>query len=275
MRICPNCQTRTDDDAQAFCLNCGARLPSPHDEPQTRIGASNAAASRSSNSNRLIAAILSGFALFAVTIGGLGAWYFSRQEERAANKSDNRRIVNANNDSAVNSGEAKSPVEVINNRKINNANNSKISNSNQTATQIIASASSVRKPEKGNYYFPNFAFDNNPATAWCEGVKGAGIGEWLQFNFAQTVALKAIKIMPGYFKNQESWAKNNRVANVEIAFSNNTIRSFTLADAMTQQTLDVGGVQTNSVKITIKNIYSGTSDSEDTLISEVSFVTEP
>jgi len=44
---------------------------------------------------------------------------------------------------------------------------------------------------------------------------------------------------------------------------------------MQTQTLDVGRTRTNSVKIKIEDYFAGASDSEDTLISDVSFVTEP
>jgi hypothetical protein len=231
--------------------------------------------SRSGGSNAsIIAAILIGFAFLALVVGGLGVYYFSR-EDRApiANITNNANQTELG--TAETNSETKSPAERMDNRKNVPLPATSADPKTNANVQIVASSSSVRRSEKGNFYFPNFAFDGNSATAWSEGTKGAGVGEWLQFNFNREVALKQIKIQPGYFKNDEVWRKNNRVARITIKFSDNTIRQFSFADEMKTQTIDVGRTRTGWVKITIDDYFPGASDAEDTLISEVSFVTEP
>ena len=269
MKFCPNCQTPYDDASLKFCLQCGTPLPNQTDSEKKGGNA------------LIIAAILGGFLLLALAVGGIGVYVFSRSDRKTPFDQANSQIKenNANERVSVQSNQRPS-VEQLGNKSTfpaNSANSVALSNNSVShgSPRIVASASSVRRPDGGNFYFPNFAFDNNPATAWCEGVRGAGIGEWLQFNFDRETTLKQIKIEPGYFKNDEVWQKNNRVAKISVKFSDETTKEFSLADERKTQTLDVGRTRTSWVKITIEDYFAGASDSADTLISEVSFVTEP
>lgn len=139
---------------------------------------------------------------------------------------------------------------------------------------VKVSASSSRKPLKGNFYQPRLAFDGNSRTAWSEGSRGAGIGQWIVFDFNDEVNLKEIIIEPGYFKTDELWRKNNRLATASFKFSNGKSKTFKFTDKMKEQKVDVGNVKTKSVMITIKDIYPGQTDAKDTLISEVKFVVQ-
>lgn len=294
MRICPNCKTNLDDDTLIFCTNCGKPL---NESNKMRVSLENDSSGanvsnstftqnppqKSSGNLLLVFAILGGFLLLAIVVGAFGVIWFSREE--SANQTSNQNPSNANREAVVSQSNTmqNSPVEKLpTNKNSNNAvnannaaNATNVTNAANALPQIVASASSVRKPEKGNVYFPNLAFDGNPATAWCEGASGAGIGEWLRFDFDREVTLKSIKVQAGYFKNIEVWAKNNRVAVARFDFSDGTSKNFSIADEMTSQTFEVGRTKTRWVKITIEDFHVGNSDAEDTLVSEVSFVTEP
>lgn len=273
MKVCPNCQTVFADDTLRFCLECGNVLAdqAPDAQSVNRTG------------GKLIAVVFSGFALLVLMVGGLGVYYFSRQTERETTDVSAQDNKNQNDEMAANEVSDDSAnrrqvaaVERLDNKNavvaVGNSSNSKMPNVRQT----ITAASSVRQPDDKNFYFPNFAFDKNPATAWCEGADGAGKGEWLQFDFGAPVSLEAIEIMPGYFKNSDVWRKNNRAAVVTLEFSDGTTReNVRLADKMETQTISVGNVLTSSVKIIIDEVYIGSADDQDTLISEISFVTEP
>jgi hypothetical protein len=271
MKFCPNCQTPYDDLSLKFCLQCGTPLP-------------EAAQTRKTGGNAIIAAaILGGFLLLMLIVGGMGVYLFSRPGSKPPIDLANSQIKQSNGNGRIQTPNDQRPsVEQLDNKALFPANSANVAgsanSSNNVSTakpRIVASSSSVRKPDGGNFYFPNLAFDSNPATAWCEGVKGAGIGEWLQFSFDREVTLKQIKIAPGYFKNDEAWRKNNRVAQISIGFSDDSTKEFSLTDERKMQTLEVGRIRTDWVKIMIKNYFAGESDSDDTLISEVSFVTEP
>lgn len=276
MRFCPNCQSKYADDSLQFCLRCGTPLSFDTAERAAR-------GLQKSNNTVIVIAILGVFALITIVVGGLGVIYFSRSDEKTTIAASNKEQLNSPNEDAQETRNSNAPsVERLNdNRAFGTSDNSKASNASSNVSkknvmeQVVVSASSVRKPEKANFYFPNFAFDNNSATAWCEGANGAGAGEWLRFEFEREVTLKEIKIEPGYFKNPDVWAKNNRVARVNVEFSDgSSAREFELTDGQQTQTLKVGRVSTKSVRITILDFFAGTADSDDTLISEVSFVTE-
>jgi hypothetical protein len=274
MKICPVCQTTYADDSNVFCLNDGTTLVDGQNFRQTQ----QAPAQRKS-ALPLVLAILAIFVIFAFIVGGAGLYLFTRErgENREETLKANSNHVAADNQNKgvvpANANQGLSSVQIETNR----AANIKVQPSPpaNVPPRIVASASSVRRQDNGNFYFPNFAFDNKPATAWCEGASGEGIGEWLNFEFDRTVNLRQIKIQPGYFKNPQIWRDNNRVAAALIEFSDGTSRRATLSDQMQAQTVEVGQKQTRWVRITIEDVYAGAHDSADTLISEVSFVTEP
>jgi hypothetical protein len=270
MKICPTCQTTYADDSNIFCLNDGATLVDPQNLRQPQQ-------SRPKSSLPLVLALLGGFLIFAIIVGAVGLYLFSIRnggggEKPKANANKTETPANQNN-TASNSDQSLPSVQIETNRTANvKLQTSPVQNS---PPQIIASSSSVRKPMKGNLYFPNFAFDDNPSTAWCEGASGTGIGEWINFEFDRAVKLRQIKIQPGYFKNAQVWRDNNRVREALLEFSDGTSKTASFSDQMQTQTVDVGLKQTRWVRITIEDVFNGAHDSEDTLISEVSFVTEP
>jgi hypothetical protein len=269
MKICPTCQTAYTDDSNLFCLNDGTTLVEPQN---LRTGQTQA-----KSSLPLVLALLAGFAIFAVIVGALGFYLFARRGDKTEKPNANANVAAADNQNkasgTVNSNRMSS-VEIETNRPASNrkANTSPAA---QAPPLTVASASSVRKQDKGNFYFPSFAFDKNSNTAWCEGASGAGVGEWIDFQFHDEVKLRQIKIQPGYFKTPQIWRDNNRVAAALVEFSDGTSQTARFSDEMQTQTIEVGAKPTRWVRITIEDVYDGAHDSEDTLVSEVSFVTQP
>jgi hypothetical protein len=64
-------------------------------------------------------------------------------------------------------------------------------------------------------YTPRNLYDNNPATAWVEGVKGYGSGEYFIADLGYMLPEK-IEIRNGYQKSQSLFEKNSRVKNLRI-----------------------------------------------------------
>jgi serine/threonine-protein kinase len=137
--------------------------------------------------------------------------------------------------------------------------------------KIIANASSSRADFRGIRYGPDQALDGSMLTAWIEGAQGPGEGEWIQFDFSREVRLKRMLIAPGYFKSEEIWAKNNRLSEVTLVFSDGSTRQFIFRDNMNEHAVDLGGIATTSVRIIIDVVHPGTTDTEDTAISQVAF----
>ena len=71
----------------------------------------------------------------------------------------------------------------------------------------------------GQSYSKSNIFDGKIDTAWVEGTKGDGIGEWVNIQIDATLespsttpfSVRKIGIIPGYSKSQKTWNENNRV----------------------------------------------------------------
>lgn len=133
---------------------------------------------------------------------------------------------------------------------------------------VYASSHLIQKSM--NYKVEN-VIDNNPSTAWIEGVSDDGIGQFIQFSSNNTFRVDKIDIMNGFSKNQKTYMKNNRVKKVIIEFSDKSQQVYELEDNnMEYQTIDIGGVNTNSVKVIIQEVYTNGRLYKDTCISEIS-----
>lgn len=81
-------------------------------------------------------------------------------------------------------------------------------------------ASSTLKGKTAKAYHVNNLIDGDLKTAWCEGAKGPGFGEYIELrlkNFSQLcfrekATFPTIALVPGYAKNKGVWAANNRVS---------------------------------------------------------------
>jgi hypothetical protein len=131
----------------------------------------------------------------------------------------------------------------------------------------------VRLAVQSNTYYPANTIDGKRSTAWIEGVDGAGIGEWIRYDFDREITLHRILFQPGYFKSPAIWAENNRLAAVTAQFSDGSSRRLSFDDRMESQKIDVGAVKTRWVRLVIESVYYGTDP--DTALSEVAFEWEP
>ena len=137
-----------------------------------------------------------------------------------------------------------------------------------TWDNVYASSHLIQKSM--NYKVEN-VIDDNPSTAWIEGVSDDGIGQFIQFSSNNTFIVDKIDIINGFSKNQKTYMKNNRVKKVIIEFSDKSQQVYELEDNnMEYQTIDIGGINTNSVKVIIQEVYTNGRVYKDTCISEIS-----
>src|SRR5262249_45627944 len=68
-------------------------------------------------------------------------------------------------------------------------------------------------------YHPNYAFDDDPKTAWVEGVEGDGTGETLTAAVSPLATARAVKVRVrnGYQKSKGLLKENAAPKNVELA----------------------------------------------------------
>lgn len=137
-----------------------------------------------------------------------------------------------------------------------------------TWDNVYASSHLIQKSM--NYKVEN-VIDDNPSTAWIEGVSDDGIGQFIQFSSDNTFRVDKIDIINGFSKSQKTYMKNNRVKKVIIEFSDKSQQVYELEDNnMEYQTIDIGGINTNSVKVIIQEVYTNGRVYKDTCISEIS-----
>mgnify|MGYP000146700278 FL=1 len=137
-----------------------------------------------------------------------------------------------------------------------------------TWDNVYASSHLIQKSM--NYKVEN-VIDDNPSTAWIEGVSDDGIGQFILFSSNNTFRVDKIDIINGFSKNQKTYMKNNRVKKVIIEFSDKSQQVYELEDNnMEYQTIDIGGINTNSVKVIIQEVYTNGRVYKDTCISEIS-----
>lgn len=144
--------------------------------------------------------------------------------------------------------------------------------------------------ETTSNYYPCYAFDNKPETAWVENVEGPGIGEWLNVPLKTLVGtlydpqiepshpnnkhINKIKIFNGLGENEELWKKNNRLKKIKVFFYDQEEMIIKIPDVYGYQIIDLPrSITTNkeSVRVEILETYNG-SEYDDTAISEIRFL---
>jgi hypothetical protein len=137
----------------------------------------------------------------------------------------------------------------------------------QAAKVISVTASSFIDYQ--SMYNPYRAFDSNPATAWLEKAKGAGIGETITLTLDTEITVDEIRFMPGYFDNQW-WATNNRIRTL-AAEAAGKIFTFDFIDVMKEQSKKLPAPLTFAkIRFTIKDVFNSNGD-DDTALSEIAF----
>ncbi|WP_348623823.1 discoidin domain-containing protein [Paenibacillus peoriae] len=134
------------------------------------------------------------------------------------------------------------------------------------AQKIIAS--STLPDQAGNSYAAQNIMDGDASTAWCEGVKGDGIGEWIKIDFGSMQELKGFELINGLAKSSKAFQANNRVKRMKLEFPNGQTMMID-NDFLSNQFLD-NPIHTSSVKITIEAVEKG-SKYHDTCMSEIRF----
>lgn len=149
-----------------------------------------------------------------------------------------------------------------------------------------ATASSILKSYGDIQYSPKNLLDGKLSTAWCEGVKGVGKGQWAKFVWNKKQTISSIAIYPGYQKSKELREKNGAPTKMRFDFSDGTSLTIDLNDYRNYMAYqkhqyfymeDKGTlillnkkIRASSVKITILNANAGTKY-DDTCISELKF----
>ena len=134
-------------------------------------------------------------------------------------------------------------------------------------------ASSHLPSDRHGGYYPYAAVDGQVETAWVEGSEGPGIGEWIHLQFPGPVAVHAIHVDVGFDKDADLFAKNNRVREATLRFSDGQTVTVAFEDVRGMQAVAVadlmgGPVETTSVQLIVEDVVAG-STYDDTCIAEL------
>lgn len=123
-------------------------------------------------------------------------------------------------------------------------------------TQIRYTASSFVNMA-GEIWMPEHVGDQRPETAWAEGRRDDGIGEWIQMLLPIPQTLQQITVINGCQRPGEKYVLNNRVKEALLTFSDGSTQEVLLKDTHEPQKLSIRSIRTNSVKLTIRSVYKG------------------
>jgi len=127
-------------------------------------------------------------------------------------------------------------------------------------------ASSTLAAQGAKSYNVSNLSDNNPMTAWVEGVGGYGIGQWFEVS-----APRVNTIYNGYQATTTSWYNNSRVKRFKVYIDGKAHCFLDLTDEMGAQSFDLGEMYYDSsyvFRFEIADVYKG-AKWDDVAISHV------
>lgn len=145
--------------------------------------------------------------------------------------------------------------------------------------ELKITASSCLPTYKGIEYNAEQISDFNASTAWVEGAKGYGIGEYIEFRYdfskvaESDYSVNTVIINNGYSKNCTTWESNSRVKQLKIYVNTVPHTVIILKDTNDTQTVSMPSIKfeakkINIVRFEILEVYKGTKY-KDTAISEI------
>jgi len=111
-------------------------------------------------------------------------------------------------------------------------------------------------------YHPLYLVDDDPRTAWVEGVEGNGEGEWIQLDTSRALATTKVRLRlrNGYHKSKRLFGLNSRAKTIDVTLlPSKTKKRFELADSMDWSELYLGQPEgpLEAVRIEIVATYPG------------------
>ncbi|MEL7147434.1 MAG: hypothetical protein AAFO69_13755 [Bacteroidota bacterium] len=144
-------------------------------------------------------------------------------------------------------------------------------------------ASSVLVSQGIGSYKAENAHDFSYQTAWVEGVKGQGIGEYLEYSFkAESPRVTRFIIANGYVKSHNAWKNNSRVKKLKMYYNDEPIGILHLSDRRANHFFSIDPLGSSdrenfqelknkpdwTLKFEILEVYPG-AQYDDTVISEI------
>lgn len=146
------------------------------------------------------------------------------------------------------------------------------------------SASSYLPSQGEVTYVPKNMHNLDYKSAWVEGVKGYGIGEFVTYHFnARSPRITKVFIANGYVKSQADWENNSRVKTLKVYLNDKPYAIVHLEDCRCESSFEVAPIGNGdekynlpantpgwTLKFEIVEVYPG-KKYDDTVISEIYF----
>lgn len=142
----------------------------------------------------------------------------------------------------------------------------------------ITSSSELSGQGNSTYKADNID-DYNLKSAWIEGQKGYGIGEWVEYRFDKTdfsnsgLEINGLFLFNGYRKSLKSWEENSRIKKLKITINGEDFIELELQDTYKIQSCEFDSKSLGSIKtlrFEIIDTYPGTKY-KDVGLSELRF----
>ena len=143
------------------------------------------------------------------------------------------------------------------------------------------STSSELAASGGKSYSGSNLIDGDYSTAWCEGVKGGGVGETITLKLEKKELVSGIQICNGYDASYDLYNSNGVLTNVKVDFGNGKTKEDDICgyahesyspESIVESNLDVveldEPVETDTITIKITGAKEG-AKYEDTCVSEI------
>ena len=124
--------------------------------------------------------------------------------------------------------------------------------------------SSVLPPQAGNSYGPDNLLKDDSG-AWCEGARGPGLGESVTIHQKPRMHFRTLGITNGYAKSDETFRRNGRIKRALIETERGFRKTVTLKDTREYQKVVIPTTRTAWIRLTIVEVYPGTSASDTCL----------
>lgn len=136
----------------------------------------------------------------------------------------------------------------------------------------ITASSELQNPKR--LYAPTNLIAPSLGSAWCEGVDGDGVGEWVELTLKEPITSQAgfaLEVVPGYAKSDALFLKNGRPKKLAVEVNGIPLETpFSLEDRGIVQvyTARSSGKAVEKIRLKILDVYRGGQFS-DTCISEI------
>ncbi len=236
---CPQCGVPNDPDA-LFCSRCGASQNRPGHAGTVRRRVSLAGVTMALAC--LIALGITVFVLYTIITHALAP------------------AAEANTSSSIYTGVPGTVATLATATTVRPTTTTNVARGSILVRPSAATSSSALTPTNLTDFRATNVLDGDVVTAWVEGAKGTGAGEWVKLEFDEPITLARIEISNGYQKDDDFFANYVRVKSLQIAYSDGTKQVVQLQDEQGLQviqtpTSDGQALKTGSIEFTILSVY--------------------